>query len=105
MTLDICLAGATGWAGAALARGIASQPDLCLVVSPTHIRFWMGDRPLPRGPLVRYLEENFTPLMCVDDIIIKVRKPSTKAADLRRGLPARGSRENVRSEPGAGRMC
>lgn len=31
MTLNICLAGATGWAGAELARGIANTADLVLV--------------------------------------------------------------------------
>jgi 4-hydroxy-tetrahydrodipicolinate reductase len=33
MTLDVCLAGATGWAGSALARGIAACPDLALVAA------------------------------------------------------------------------
>lgn len=38
MTLNICLAGATGWAGAELARGIAASNDLVLAagVSRTH---------------------------------------------------------------------
>lgn len=38
MTISVCLAGATGWAGAALAKGIYSAPDLELVsaVSRTH---------------------------------------------------------------------
>jgi 4-hydroxy-tetrahydrodipicolinate reductase len=31
MTLKVCLAGATGWAGSELARGIAASPDLSLV--------------------------------------------------------------------------
>lgn len=33
MTLSVCLAGATGWAGTALARGIAAAPDLELVAA------------------------------------------------------------------------
>jgi len=33
MTLDVCLAGATGWAGSELARGIAACPDLSLVAA------------------------------------------------------------------------
>ena len=33
MTLKVCLAGATGWAGSALARGIAAQADLTLVAA------------------------------------------------------------------------
>lgn len=33
MTIKVCLAGATGWAGSALARGIAACPDLTLVAA------------------------------------------------------------------------
>ena len=33
MTIRICLAGATGWAGSALARGIAQAADLELVAA------------------------------------------------------------------------
>ena len=33
MTLKVCLAGATGWAGSALARGIAATSDLTLVAA------------------------------------------------------------------------
>lgn len=38
MTIRVCLAGATGWAGAELARAVAQAPDLSLVaaVSRTH---------------------------------------------------------------------
>jgi len=45
LTLDICLAGATGWAGAELARGIARCADLRLVagVSRTHAGRRLGD--------------------------------------------------------------
>jgi 4-hydroxy-tetrahydrodipicolinate reductase len=31
MTLKVCLAGATGWAGSALAQGILASADLKLV--------------------------------------------------------------------------
>ncbi|MCF6265696.1 MAG: hypothetical protein L3J57_04000 [Desulfuromusa sp.] len=31
MNINVCLAGATGWAGSALVRGIYSAPDLKLV--------------------------------------------------------------------------
>jgi 4-hydroxy-tetrahydrodipicolinate reductase len=43
--LRVCLAGATGWAGSELARGIASAPDLELVaaVSRTHAGQKLGD--------------------------------------------------------------
>lgn len=33
MSIKVCLAGATGWAGSALARGIAAEPDLTLVAA------------------------------------------------------------------------
>ena len=33
MTIDVCLAGATGWAGSALARGIARADDIALVAA------------------------------------------------------------------------
>jgi 4-hydroxy-tetrahydrodipicolinate reductase len=43
--IDICLAGATGWAGSELARGIAKADDLALVaaVSRTHAGRNLGD--------------------------------------------------------------
>ena len=45
MPIRICLAGATGWAGSALARGIAQTDDLLLVaaVSRTHAGKVLGD--------------------------------------------------------------
>jgi 4-hydroxy-tetrahydrodipicolinate reductase len=45
MTLDICLAGPTGWAGSELARGIAGCGDLLLVsgVSRTHAGRRLGE--------------------------------------------------------------
>ena len=45
MTLKICLAGATGWAGAELARGIAAAADLSLVaaVARRHAGQKLGD--------------------------------------------------------------
>jgi 4-hydroxy-tetrahydrodipicolinate reductase len=45
MTIRVCLAGATGWAGSALARGIAQSEDISLVaaVSRTHAGKVLGD--------------------------------------------------------------
>jgi 4-hydroxy-tetrahydrodipicolinate reductase len=45
MTIRVCLAGATGWAGSALARGIAQTDDLSLVagVSRRHAGKVLGD--------------------------------------------------------------
>jgi 4-hydroxy-tetrahydrodipicolinate reductase len=45
MTIRVCLAGATGWAGSALARGIAQTDDIKLVaaVSRTYAQRVLGD--------------------------------------------------------------
>ena len=45
MPIRVCLAGATGWAGSALARGIAQSDDIELVaaVSRTHAQRILGD--------------------------------------------------------------
>jgi 4-hydroxy-tetrahydrodipicolinate reductase len=45
MTLQVCLAGATGWAGSELARGIAAAEDLALsgAVSRTHAGRALGE--------------------------------------------------------------
>ncbi|MBI5033639.1 MAG: 4-hydroxy-tetrahydrodipicolinate reductase [Chloroflexi bacterium] len=45
MTIHVCLAGATGWAGSALSRGIAQSNDIELVaaVSRTHAGRILGD--------------------------------------------------------------
>lgn len=45
MSIRVCLAGATGWAGSALARGIAQSGDIALVsaVSRTHAGRALGD--------------------------------------------------------------
>jgi len=45
MTLKVCVAGATGWAGSELARSIAKAPDLALVaaVARKHAGRDLGD--------------------------------------------------------------
>ncbi len=45
MTIKVCLAGATGWAGSELARGIAGAADLALVaaVSRKHAGHVLGE--------------------------------------------------------------
>lgn len=45
MTIRVCLAGATGWAGSALARGIAQLDDIAIVaaVSRAHAGRMLGD--------------------------------------------------------------
>lgn len=45
MTIQVCLAGATGWAGSAVARGIAQTDDIILTagISRTHAGRELGD--------------------------------------------------------------
>ena len=45
MSIRVCLAGATGWAGSALARAIAQSDDIELVaaVSRTHAQRMLGE--------------------------------------------------------------
>lgn len=45
MAINVCLAGATGWAGSELARGIAATSDVQLVaaISRTHAGQKLGD--------------------------------------------------------------
>jgi 4-hydroxy-tetrahydrodipicolinate reductase len=45
MTIRVCLAGATGWAGSSLARAIAQTDDIVLVaaVSRTHVGHKLGE--------------------------------------------------------------
>ena len=45
MTIRVCLAGATGWAGSAVARAVAASDDISLVaaVSRTHAGRTLGD--------------------------------------------------------------
>ena len=45
MTIRVCLAGATGWAGSALARAIAQSDDMAVVaaVSRTHAGRTLAD--------------------------------------------------------------
>jgi len=38
MTIRVCLAGATGWAGSALAHGIAQSADIALVAAISRSR-------------------------------------------------------------------
>jgi 4-hydroxy-tetrahydrodipicolinate reductase len=62
MSIRICLAGATGWAGSALARAIAKSNDITLVsaVSRTHAGHIMGDvlnEPLLNCPVYATAEE------------------------------------------------
>lgn len=92
MTLRICLAGATGWAGSALARGIAQAGDLALVaaVSRTHAGRVLGDvldEPRLASPIYATAEEA---LVHPCDVFFEYTKPAVARANtlaaLRRGV-------------------
>ena len=84
MPLQICLAGATGWAGSALARGIAQSDDLALVagVSRTHAGRTLGDVlgvPGLTAPLYRSAAEALaTPC----DVFVEYTHPDTALANV-----------------------
>jgi 4-hydroxy-tetrahydrodipicolinate reductase len=92
MTTRICLAGATGWAGSALARAIANAGDLELVaaVSRTHAGRALGDvlgEPRLTCPIYASAEEA---LAQPCDVFFEYTKPSVAKgnamAALRRGV-------------------
>jgi 4-hydroxy-tetrahydrodipicolinate reductase len=65
MTILVCLTGATGWAGSALAHGIAQSDDIELVaaVSRTHAQRILGDvlaEPRLTCPIYATVEEALT---------------------------------------------
>lgn len=91
MTIRICLAGATGWAGSALARAIARADDLALVsaVSRTHAGRALGDvlgEPRLAAPVYATAEEA---LAHPCEVFFEYTQPSVAKANvlaaLRRG--------------------
>jgi len=77
MTIRVCLAGATGWAGSAVAHAIAKSDDLTLVsaVSRTHAGKSLGDvlaEPRLTCPVYATTEEAFTQ-SC--DVFFEFTKP------------------------------
>lgn len=84
MPLQICLAGATGWAGSALARAIAQTDDLALVagVSRQHAGHTLGEAlglPGLAAPLYRSAGEALaTPC----DVFVEYTHPATARANV-----------------------
>lgn len=71
MTIRVCLAGATGWAGSAIARGIFEADDMELAagVSRTHAGRTLGEVlnvPAMKGPIFRTVKEAFAAVPAVD---------------------------------------
>jgi 4-hydroxy-tetrahydrodipicolinate reductase len=78
MTIRVCLAGATGWAGSALARAIAQSGDIELVaaVSRTHAKRVLGEvlnEPRLTCPIYATAQEALT-LPC--DVFFEYTKPN-----------------------------
>ena len=82
--IKLCLAGATGWAGSELARGIASQADVELVaaVSRTHAGRRLGDvLGVPAlGALVYASAQEALRERC--DVFVEYTKPASARANI-----------------------
>lgn len=89
--IRVCLAGATGWAGSELARGIARAEDLELVaaVGRRHagrdLASVLGE-PVPSCPVFATVEEA---LAIESDVLVEFTKPGAAKANVLAGL-ARG---------------
>ncbi len=84
MSIRVCLAGATGWAGSALARGIAQTDDLSSVaaVSRTHAGKVLGDvlaEPRLNSPIYATAQEAFENHAC--DVFFDYTKPEVAKAN------------------------
>jgi 4-hydroxy-tetrahydrodipicolinate reductase len=77
MTIKICLAGATGWAGSALSRGIFEAPDLELVsaISRSHAGQVLGDAIGIKGLLAPVFSTAAEALSTKPDVFIEYTKP------------------------------
>lgn len=84
MTITVCLAGATGWAGSALARGIAGATDLQLVagVSRSQAGRRLGDVPgLPELPTPLFGSVEAA-LATPCDVFVEYTKPGSAKANI-----------------------
>lgn len=84
MTIRICFAGATGWAGSALAKGIAHADDMELVaaVSRTHAGRTLGEalnEPRLTCPVFATTEEALA-IPC--DVFVEYTKPDAAKANI-----------------------
>jgi 4-hydroxy-tetrahydrodipicolinate reductase len=84
MPLKVCLAGATGWAGSELARGIAAAQDLTLVagVSRSHAGHALGEV-LNEARLTARLYATAAEALAVPcDVFVEYTKPDTAKANV-----------------------
>lgn len=84
MTLKVCLAGATGWAGSALARGIAQAADLDLVaaVARRHAGRVLGEVLDEPRLAARIHASAAAALAAPCDVFVEYTKPDTARANV-----------------------
>jgi 4-hydroxy-tetrahydrodipicolinate reductase len=84
MTIRVCIAGATGWAGSSLAKAVAKEPDLQLVgaVSRTHAGKNLGDvlNGAGRDVAVRASAEQALENPC--DVFVEYTKPDVAKGNI-----------------------
>ena len=85
MSIRVCLAGATGWAGSALARAIAQTEDIELVaaVSRSHAQRTLGEvlgEPRLTAPVYATAEEALAERPC--DVFFEYTKPEVAKANI-----------------------
>ena len=85
MSLKVCVAGATGWAGSALARGMAAAPDLELVaaVGRRHAGQQLAevlDEPRLHAPVFAGTAEALAAMRC--DVFVEYTGPGSAKANI-----------------------
>lgn len=82
--LNVCVAGATGWAGSALARGIVASNDLSLVaaVSRTHAGTILGDALGIDGITTPIFATSAEALAVHPDVFVEYTKPDVAKANV-----------------------
>ncbi len=85
MSIRVCLAGATGWAGSAVSRAIAQLEDITLVsaVSRTHAGKLLGDvlaEPRLTAPIYATAQEALTAHPC--DVFFEFTKPDVAKSNV-----------------------
>jgi 4-hydroxy-tetrahydrodipicolinate reductase len=91
MSIRVCLAGATGWAGSELARGIGAASDLSLVagVSRTHAGKSLGsvlNEPGMGAPVFASADEALAGAAC--DVFVEFTKPASAKTNILAALAA-----------------
>jgi 4-hydroxy-tetrahydrodipicolinate reductase len=88
MTLKVCVAGATGWAGSELARSIAAAPDLELVsaVGRTHAGRILGDVLNEPRLTARIYASAAEALEKPCDVFVEYTKPESAKANIMTAL-------------------